>query len=361
MTTTRALAALDRRIRGLDAARGLALVGMLYAHAMPDGRTETVFDGRSSILFATIAGVSLGLMSGGERRLPPGRRGRVAVSITIRALLLIALGVGLALLDTPLAIILDTYGFLFLVMLPLLFLPWSVAALVGVLAVILGPLAVDALMRLHDDPSSTFGAATRDWAYFPYEWLAGHYPALVWIAYLVIGLLIARAGVRRTRTQIVLVAAGGATAILVYAGAAVLGDPVREHTNTTAEALAGGALAAAVIGLLVWLLDSAPAGMRTVLGWVTYPLRAAGSMPVTLYTAQVVAIALVIASGIAPAGFLAWQSVPLFVTLLLASLAFASLWHILFEQGPLEWIIARLSRQRPWRRERPTPTPAEPE
>ncbi|WP_378145265.1 DUF418 domain-containing protein [Cnuibacter sp. UC19_7] len=355
MTTTRALAALDRRIRGLDAARGLALLGMLYAHAIPDGRTETVFDGRSSILFATIAGVSLGLMSGGERRLARGHRGRVAVSIAIRALLLIALGVGLTLLDTPLAIILDTYGFLFLVMLPLLFAPWIVAAVVGVLAVVAGPILVEALMRLHGDPSSAFGAATRDWAYFPYEWIAGHYPALVWIAYLVIGLLIARAGVLRRRTQIALVAGGGAVTLVVYVGAALLGDPVREHTNTTWEALAGGGLAAAVIGLLTWLLDVTPARMRTVLGWVTYPLRAAGSMPVTLYTGQVVAIALVIATGAAPAGFLAWQSVPLFATLLLASLAFASLWHILFEQGPLEWIMARLARRRPWRRERLTP------
>ena len=113
--------------------------------------------------------------------------------------------------------------------------------------------------------------------------------------------------------------------------------------------LAGGGVAAAVIGALVWLTENAPKRVRSVVSTALYPLRAAGAMPVTLYTAQVLAIAAWIHTPAGDGPFLSWQSVPLFVTLLVASLLFASLWLAVFTQGPLEWLIARLARQRPWR------------
>lgn len=64
------------RFVGLDAARGLAVSGMVIAHTASIGPLGESADawlgfahGRSSILFATIAGVSLTLLSGG--RVPP--------------------------------------------------------------------------------------------------------------------------------------------------------------------------------------------------------------------------------------------------------------------------------------------------
>ena len=61
------------RIAGVDLARGLAVLGMLAAHLLWLGSlswTEpstwgAIVNGRSSILFATLAGVSLGLSTGG--------------------------------------------------------------------------------------------------------------------------------------------------------------------------------------------------------------------------------------------------------------------------------------------------------
>ena len=58
------------RLFGLDAARGLALLGMFAAHTLAT-TGETVVDGRSAILFATVAGASLGLITGGAT--PPAR------------------------------------------------------------------------------------------------------------------------------------------------------------------------------------------------------------------------------------------------------------------------------------------------
>ena len=72
----RATSSPSPRIRGLDAARGLAVIGMVIAHTVlsrvygedPEGILNFT-QGRSAILFATVAGVSLALMSGGRRRL----------------------------------------------------------------------------------------------------------------------------------------------------------------------------------------------------------------------------------------------------------------------------------------------------
>ena len=61
-----------RRILGVDAARGVALIGMMSIHIAPaigtDGSTSTTYliaSGRSAALFALLAGVGLALASGG--------------------------------------------------------------------------------------------------------------------------------------------------------------------------------------------------------------------------------------------------------------------------------------------------------
>ena len=70
----RGTAAGKPRFTGLDAARGLAVLGMVVAHTAVLGlwdESPTAYlgfvHGRSSILFAMIAGISLALMSGGSR------------------------------------------------------------------------------------------------------------------------------------------------------------------------------------------------------------------------------------------------------------------------------------------------------
>jgi hypothetical protein len=64
----------------MDAARGLALVGMFATHILPlsDARGETLTgllaDGRSSALFAVLAGVGVALTSVVPGRRPTGAR-----------------------------------------------------------------------------------------------------------------------------------------------------------------------------------------------------------------------------------------------------------------------------------------------
>lgn len=329
---------------------------MLAAHTVPEGDGDFVWDGRSSILFATIAGVSLGLMSGGSGRPAPDARGRVARVVLLRGFLLIVLGVLLTFLETPIAIILDTYGFLFILALPLLYAPRWLVAVVAASAALGGPWLVETIgTAIEGTTGATATAFDSPWAYFPVRWLIDAYPAPVWLAYLAVGILIARSDLRSRRTQYVLVAAGGLAAVLGYTLPDVLGAPVLAHDDTTAEVIASGGLAVAVIGLLVWLTDSAAARVRRLSRGVLWPLRAVGSMPLTIYTAQIIGIAVAV-EVIPHEEWLGWQSVPLFFVFAIPSLVLACLWKLVFTQGPLEWVFSRLTTHRPWPRRRKSPS-----
>ena len=335
------------RIPGLDAARGLAILGMLAAHTLP-GDGDAFYDGRSSILFATLAGISLGLMTGGEHPIARAAAGgalrrRARLSIAIRAFLLIALGLGLWLLETNIAIILDSYGFLFLVCVPLLFTNrWALAAGALVCAVI-GPAVIDAIgaATSWDGP---LPVSAENPLSIPLSWLDSYYPAPVWLAYVLAGLALARFGVARARVQLVMIVGGFVVSTLGYGLSNAFGDPVVAHTDTTMEAISSGALAIAVIGLLVAAVGRVrgAAGRRLI-----RPLTAAGAMPLTIYTAQVVAIAIV--GALSPDAHDDAFSWALFLGLAIGSLVFAVVWRVRFTQGPLEWLFARLTLRRPWR------------
>jgi hypothetical protein len=77
------------RSMGVDAARGVALVGMIAVHtypeAWPNGTqsiAQMVAGGRTSALFALLAGVGIALMSGGQR--PVRGRARAAADCSSR-------------------------------------------------------------------------------------------------------------------------------------------------------------------------------------------------------------------------------------------------------------------------------------
>ncbi|HCN22577.1 MAG TPA: hypothetical protein DIT15_10100, partial [Arthrobacter bacterium] len=117
------------RLRGIDAARGLALLGMMATHLLPTFEANAdltptwiglTFSGRAAALFAVLAGVGLALSTG--KQVPPegtalnaARRG-----VALRALVIAAVGLSLGGLEVNLAIILVHYALLFLCILPFL-------------------------------------------------------------------------------------------------------------------------------------------------------------------------------------------------------------------------------------------------
>lgn len=326
------------RIPAVDIARGLAIIGMFVAHtiALSDS-PETLANGRSAIMFATLAGISLGLVSGRDRPIEHDR-GRLRTSLAIRGCFLIILGVILALLDTYIAIILDFYGVMFLMVLPLLFLPRSALLAIGLGVAVVMPIINSAVEELYPSVESLPLLVQ-----LPAWWLVlGYYPALTWIAFLLFGLVCARSDLTRPRTQGYMVVAGCAAMLVGYGSAALVSPLTAEaHSDSTAEILGSGGFAIALLGVLLYVTSAGRGAVGRGIRWLFWPFGAMGAMPLTIYTAQIVIIALL--SDIVPL----WM---LLIGLTLGSLVFASVWRPLLGPGALErlvrWISAAGTRQR---------------
>ncbi len=357
------------RIIGVDVARGFAVLGMLASHllaTMPFDWVEPatwtgVVDGRSSILFAVLAGVSLAILSGGRR--PHEQLGRARMRIAVRAVAIFALGSVLTALGTPIAVILEYYAVLFLLALPVLRVrPASLFIGAGVWMLVM-PWVRQSLW------SGLLGTGL-DQLPFVDLLVTGHYPVLVWFGYTLLGLGVGRLALGERRVQLLLLAVGAALAAVGYtAGALASSLLVRDpaiagslqslfaepfellsagpHSDSTFEAIGSSGFALAVLALC--LLATGP--LRLVLT----PVAATGALALTAYTAHIVVLWLL---GVefwlvhrGPGQYLAYA---------LPIVAFCTLWWLLLGKGPLErplsWIsnrIADLGRV-------PAPRPAEP-
>ncbi|BDZ51760.1 hypothetical protein GCM10025867_40010 [Frondihabitans sucicola] len=202
------------RLVGIDAARGLALLGMFTAHLTnvqqildwgEPGTWWVVAAGRSSVLFAVLAGVSLALVTGRDHPLRGPALTGARRRITVRGILIAVLGLGLILLETPVAVILPTYGILFVVLLPAL--SWRRAALLwsaGALAVIALPVFAVTAVALGDAGSTVHQVLLS-------------YPPVTFAAYLLVGLAVGRSDLRSRRVLARLAGGGAALAVAAYA------------------------------------------------------------------------------------------------------------------------------------------------
>jgi uncharacterized membrane protein len=338
MTMPRAGGFETGRVFGPDLARGIALLGMFAAHVVFD-RAENLYDGRSSILFATLAGVSLGLLTGGSRPAMGGRRTALRGGVAIRGLVLIVIGVFLTVvIDPPLRVILDAYGFAFVLLAPLIFLSRRWLVWIGAVVVIIAPGLVHWLIA-HTDPA-VIPAMLLPFA----EWLVyGTYPVAVWLVFPLAGLICARTGLEHRRTQALMIAGGGFAALTGYGAAALLpGVDAAAHSGSVAEVVGSGGLAIAIIGAATLVGDlPGPAGRG--IRFVLFPVAAAGSMVLTLYTAQAIALAVTRNAVGGDAEHWSYPDATLPV-LIVAALLIGTLWRVLLGAGPLERLLRLLTR-----------------
>ncbi|MEU5199984.1 DUF418 domain-containing protein [Streptomyces scabiei] len=375
------------RLLGVDLARGLAVLGMFAAHVGPEpeaggplGFVMELARGRSSALFAVLAGFTLVLITG--RPHPrTGRAGRQAVArIVIRSVVLMALGFALTALDTDIDVILAFYGLTFLVILPLYRLRARTLALLAAAGALVLPqilhvvrpsiergsraetiVAADPLARI----TGTDG--------FVELLFTGAYPVLTWASYMVAGMAVARLDLTRSavRARLAVVAVG--SAVLGHGGSWLALGLVPHARATVAAATDGGPAASAwwsdTVGDLgdgtpaAWLLVGAPHSQTTfsilggtgvallvVVGCVTAverlprcarlagPVRALGMTALTAYVLHILAVReFGMKDGTGPA---------LADLLLHASLALllATLWTRRFRRGPLEHLLHLATR-----------------
>ena len=328
------------RLRGIDAARGLALLGMMATHLLPTFEANAdltptwiglTFSGRAAALFAVLAGVGLALSTG--KQVPPegtalnaARRG-----VALRALVIAAVGLSLGGLEVNLAIILVHYALLFLCILPFLGLKlkalcaWAAGWILvsPVLAYLLRPWLMAANPPLNLGRNPSWEDLATPFPLLGDLFLTGYYPVFQWLSYLLVGLAIGRLALAKAMVPVLLLAGGTALAALAKAlgtaamenwgGRAALeevlnapGYPldsvlqvnltgIRQegswwwlasaapHSATTLDLAHTSGVAAAVVGACLLL--------GRLADWLNLdlllPLRGAGAMTLTLYSAHV--------------------------------------------------------------------------
>lgn len=341
------------RITGVDLARGLAVLGMFAAHLLTItdefdiAEPETwvaVAEGRSSILFATLAGVSIGLMTGGRTPLPRDALTTARYRIAVRACLLWVIGALLIATTVPVFVILPAYAVLFLLALPLTGLrARPLFVLAGVLAVTMP------FVQVILDALPVWNTALGVEASVALGW---HYPFTTWIAFVVAGLGVARAGVTTLSVQGLLAAVGMTLAAVGYGLDAATGSTTAEeatsyvgalwtarpHSTGLLEVIGSGGFALFALGICLL-------ACRTVLVWVVLPLRAVGAMPLTAYTLQLAVWAVVAALTLDRVGDLTgFRALEPFWPFALGTVVFCTAWALLVGRGPLETLLDRGAR-----------------
>jgi hypothetical protein len=387
------------RLVGLDAARGLALLGMFAVHIYPAGTQDgdvslpwALASGRSSALFAVLAGMGLAFMTGRRRRVTVGNLARRARVPVIRGALITLVGLllGAAVGTELLLVILPYLGVMFVLTVPLLMLGPRMLIALWAAWCVAGPVASHWLRRGTELPD-TSNLTVPEVIAGPGEalttvLLSGHFPAITWMAYLCLGVGVGRLELGSRRVAALLTAAG----ILVATSAAVLStvllgpmgvrDTLADKAMATmslqefTSLLMWGGDGTAPTDSWWWLVTAAPhsgtpldlvhtSGVAlAVLGGCLMVAQAfhgglgvlavPGSMTLTLYTAHALLLPLTAARWAAPTE----------LTVHVAALTvFAILWHRRLPRGPMEgavwWAASGVFDQHCTRgRHRPGPT-----
>ena len=375
------------RLHGIDAARGLALLGMMATHLLPTFESNAdltptwiglTFSGRAAALFAVLAGVGLALSTGKHRPLDGPDLSAARRGVASRALVIAAVGLSLGGLEVNLAIILVHYAVLFLCVLPFLgmklkpLVGWAVGWILAspVLAYLLRPwlLAADPPLRLGHNPSwEDLSTPTRLLADL---FFTGYYPVFQWLSYLLVGLVIGRLMLNKALVPWVLLTGGTLVAVLAKAlgtaameswgGRAALeklldspGYPLHSvlqvnltgipqegswwwlasaapHSATPLDLLHTSAVAVAVIGAFLLLGRLAE--------WVALdlllPLRGAGAMTLTLYSVHVWVVSGFYLKPL-PAG---WTEDAMYFAHAATAVIVGIVFVLLKWRGPLEWL-----------------------
>ena len=175
--------------------------------------------GRSAVLFAVIAGFSLGIMSGRTRPHTGEALVRTRLRILVRCALLLVLGTCLAVLGPPVGVILGYYAAWLALALPFLaWRPQSLFVLAAVTAAV-GPVIKIGLPVVLDSLGMTAQPFLTDGNIAVISvLLTGLYPGALWMAYIFLGLGLSRLDWSRSRNLWRLAAVGVLCAVVGYGG-----------------------------------------------------------------------------------------------------------------------------------------------
>nr|QLK01526.1 DUF1624 domain-containing protein [Micromonospora carbonacea] len=361
------------RLVGVDLARALAVFGMYVVHIGPPLSATSgvaswiryLADGRSSILFATLAGFSVALIAG-RREPKTGLAGRQAKArIAIRAVVLLAVGTAMAMVFGD-VVILNFYGVYFLLALPLVRLRAKTLAITATVLAVVTPQLAFGLSSLLTEP-----VRKSINAYDPLErlcgvgvldlLLTGFYPTITWMSFVIAGMALARLDLAAGSVRRRLAAFGPALIVLGYgtsrllAGADALRSSAEDasgssgsgsfgsgsfqprgsasslllagpHSGTTFDIIGSLGVAITVILCAMVAIDRLPWLRR-----LAKPVIAVGTMSLTAYVGH-----FVVSSFTGLAFKDSWMPLLIYIG---GAIVFAGIWFRFFPRGPLEYLL----------------------
>lgn len=347
---------LGDRVRGVDLARALAIIGMIAVHVGPTGadgvvgRLYAIPHGRASLLFMVVAGVGVSLLARSRSTTLASAR----VTLLWRAVLLLPAGLALQQLDHGVNVILQAYAVLFVIAAIVLTLRDRTLLVLAAVAAAIGPVIFwFGQSRAPDvfDRSGEVGGSVGEVAHGLL--LSGPYPVVTWVGPLLFGIWLGRRDLTDERLQRRLVVIGTTVGVVSVAiaevvtrlagvGAAVgagagagagVDSPANAwrlavatpHSQMPLWLLGSTATAAAVLGASLW---AAPRWRRTV-----RPLVLTGQLALTVYVGHLVVLHL--AADTLRTDLVGEAAVTVLVSSLVA-MVFATLWRARFARGPLE-------------------------
>jgi len=285
------------RLDGIDAARALALIGMLAVHFGPQdeggigGFALWFPHGRASILFAVVAGIGMALLTA-----DPEKRMRGRLRLLCYGAVLLPLGLFLEVLDHPVAVILQHYAVFFALGACVAGLPRRALLALAMVMMVLGPaiffagrmtwpqLFARQSVTMFDDPLTILTGLL----------FTGPYPLLTWSAPLLFGFWLGRGNLASRRVAAWLLVGGVAVAVaamLVSEGLfGVVGEPssrrdwrfvftVAAHSEMPLWMLQATAVAGAFVGLSLLLARWLP--------FATQGFAALGRLTLTVYVTHI--------------------------------------------------------------------------
>lgn len=342
------------RIAALDAARGLAIVGMIAVNVGPRGGAsigDIIYRapyGRASLLFVLLGGIGFALIT---RRARQGHGSLPWATVLWRAGLLLAAGLLLQELDHGVRVILTIYAALFLLGLPLARVSGMILLLLAALSASLGPIVLILLQQHSSDifDRDPVSAADPPWEILTGTLLTGPYPAVVWAAPFLLGMWLGRQDLASPKVIHRLIVWGAVAAVSTRASSFVLVEFVGEpsshnewqrlvsdvaHTEMPLWVIGSTGAATFVLGLCLKVRNWSRGGAKQ--------LASLGKMALTAYVAHLIVLALFIrpgpetlATGLLSTGLLGAGLILL-----------AHFWFRVFSRGPFESAL-RLPRIRP--------------
>lgn len=344
------------RIRGVDAARALAVVGMVMVHFGPQGGESpadavySVTHGRASLLFALLAGVGVALSAGERSR---ERLRLLDRKLAVRAAVLLPLGLALQMLPSGVAVILQFYALYFLAAALAVRLAdrWVLTIAVG--AAVVGPVVLITAQRAVPEWFEVAPATLADVGdplfVLRELLLSGHYPVIVWTAPVVFGVWLGRRDLRSRAVRWGMVAVGAVTVAAAYAIEALVSSRVADgvsygqlvatvpHSGMTMWVVQGTGAAVAVLGLCLLVADAAPR--------VAWPAVATGQLAFTVYVVHLLLLSWWPEWFVRETVGAAVVTVARFT---LVTVVLATLWRAVLPRGPLETVM-NLPWERPFR------------